>query len=187
MQRLLDTFETKDKGLEDFDAEIYRLPFGSTFGMTLACVTQGVAEGALQEYTEQMKVKADAYLGNAYAADPLIAQRVATADAIIRGNRLRFMDIFHQYDSYLARGEPIPVELRARGKLDLQYLAKTNVEAVNLIFKAAGGSANRKENHLQRYFRDIQIATNHAFLNFDKGSVNYGGILLGAENADIAI
>ena len=187
VQRLLETYEMKDKGHEDFPADVFKLPFGVVFGMTLASVTQGIAEGALEEYRAQMKVKADAYLGNAYSSDPLILQRVATADAMVRGNRLRYEEIFRQFDKYLESGEAIPVELRARSKFDVQYLAKSNVEAVNLVFKSAGGSANRNENPLQRYFRDIEIATNHAFLNYDKGSVNYGSMLLGGENTDLAV
>ena len=186
-QPLLETFMMADRGLEEFTGDIFKLPFGVVFGSTLACITQGIAEGALEEFEAQMKVKADAYLGTAYCSDPLILQRIATADAMIRGNRLRFNEVFRQLEGYVERREPIPTELRVQCKFDVQYLAKTNVEAVNLIFKSAGGSANRSENPLQRSFRDIQIATNHAYLNYDKGSVNYGGVLLGGETAYIAV
>ena len=186
-QPMQETFMMSDRGLQEFTSDIYKLPFGVVFGSTLASVTQGIAEAALEDFESQMKVKADAYQGTAYSSDPLVLQRISTADAMIRGNRLRFNEIFRQLTGYVERGEAIPTDLRVQCKFDLQYLAKTNVEAVTLIFKSAGGSANRNENPLQRHFRDIQIATNHAFLNYDKGSVNYGGVLLGGETTDIAI
>ena len=187
IQNALQTFMMADKGLEDFQADCFKMPFGVVFATTLAVVTQGIAEGALEEFKEQMKVKADAYMGQAYSSDPLILQRIATADAMIRGNRLRVKEVYRQLDEYVESGEEIPIELRVRCKFDVQFLAKQNVEAVNLIFKSAGGSANRNENPLQRYFRDIEIATNHAFLNYDKGSVNYGRILLGGETQDFVL
>ena len=186
-QPLLETFMMTDRGLREFTAPVYKLPFGVVFATTLAVITQGIAEGALEEFKAQMKVKTGAYEGNKYSADPFILQRIATADAMVRGNRLRLADIYSQLDECIARGDAVPTMLRARCKFDVQFLAKQNVEAVNLVFKSAGGSANRRENPLQRYFRDIEIATNHAFLNYDKGSVNYGGMLLGSETTDFVI
>ena len=45
---------------------------------------------------------------------------------------------------------------------------------VQRMMKVGGGSAMRLDHPLQRYFRDIHAATNHAFLNADRGAMSMG-------------
>jgi len=56
-----------------------------------------------------------------------------------------------------------------------------------MLFKISGGRGAMLSHPIQRYFRDVHTASNHAFLNADKGSVNMGGLLMGAEPKDIAV
>lgn len=185
--KFIDSFLQMDPGTKTFTAPSYRYPFGIVFVHCLASVTLGMAEGAREAFIEQMKVRLGAYDYSKASEDPFVRQRLAHADSLIRSQRALFAANWAEMDAFVERGEPLPIELRARIKFDAQNLARSAMQAIDLLFKAAGGRGIRDDNPLQRFFRDVQAATNHAFLNAEKGAVNAGGVLLGAPTADYSI
>lgn len=181
------SFMGVDPGRVTFTAPAYRYPFGVVFAYCLAVVTLGMAEGARDAFVEQMQVRLGAYDKARATDDPAIRTRLAQADAIIRAQRALFASNFQELDRYVDADEAIPLEVRVRHKWDAQNLSRQSMQAIELLFKASGGRGIRRENPLQRYFRDVQAASNHAFLNADKGALNAGGVLLGAANSDFAL
>ena len=119
--------------------------------------------------------------------DPFVRQRIAEADAIIRGLRQRLESVFAALDACIEAGAAPPIELRVQAKWDAQHLTKEAARAIELLFKASGARGIRLSNPLQRYFRDVHAASNHAFLNADKGSLNAGGVLMGAMTSDFSV
>ena len=117
----------------------------------------------------------------------MVRQRVALADTMIRSQRALLAANFAELERHVTAGEPIPLDLRVRCKWDAQHMSRVAMEAIELLFKASGGRGIRRENPLQRFFRDVQAASNHAYLNADKGALNAGGVLLGAANGDFAL
>lgn len=185
--RFIDSFMGTDPGRETFTAPTYRYPFGIVFAYTLAVVTLGMAEGARASFIAQMQVRLGAYDGAKASDDPFVRQRVAQADAMIRSQRALLDANFAELDRYVQAGQPIPLEVRVRCKWEAQHLSRVAMQAIELLFKAGGGRGIRQENPLQRFFRDVQAASNHAYLNADKGALNAGGVLLGAANGDFAL
>ena len=51
----------------------------------------------------------------------------------------------------------------------------------------SGGRGIRLSNPLQRFFRDVHAASNHAFLSAEKGALNMGGVALGLDTADFTL
>jgi 3-hydroxy-9,10-secoandrosta-1,3,5(10)-triene-9,17-dione monooxygenase len=185
--KAIDSYLQQDPGLRTFTAATFRYPLGVVFTFALASPLLGMAKGALATYRSQMLSKSGAFDGAKAIEDPYNRQRVAEAEAAIRGCEMRLQAVFRGLGEYVERGEKVPLELRVSGKWDAQVNAKASIEAVTRLFKAAGGSAIRLSNPMQRYFRDAHAASNHAFLNSDKGSFNFGGILFGADNADYLV
>ena len=185
--KVADSYRQQDIGLATFTAPIYRYPMGVVFTFALTSPLLGMARGALETYRAQMVSKVGVFDGASALADPHNRQRVADADAAIRGSELRLKEVFRGLREHIDRGEPVPLASRVSGKWDAQVIAKASVESVTHLFKAAGASAIRSSNPMQRYFRDAHAASNHAFLNTDKGSFNSGGVLLGAENLDFIV
>jgi 3-hydroxy-9,10-secoandrosta-1,3,5(10)-triene-9,17-dione monooxygenase len=176
-----------DPGRTAFTSRNYRYPFGTVFAFCLASVTQGIAEGALETFQSQMARRRNAYDGAKAMGDPFVRERLANAATNIANNRRRIERVFSEMDHFIDNGVTIPLEQRTEYKWEAQRVARDNADAVTLLFKASGGSAIRLDNPMQRFFRDIQAATNHAFLNADKGCLNRGGILLGLPNTDFVI
>lgn len=172
--RYADSFMGTDPGLVRFTNPTYRYPFGVIFAYCLAAGTIGMAEGAIEEFRAQMAERLGAYDGAKAAEDPFVQHRLAEADALVRGVVQRLEANFAEMDRHIDAGEPIPLGVRVRNKWDAQVIAKQAMEAVDLLFKASGGRGIREENPMQRFFRDVHAASNHAFLNADKGSLNAG-------------
>ncbi|MBI1684117.1 acyl-CoA dehydrogenase family protein [Caulobacter hibisci] len=185
--KFLDSFMMQDVGLETFTSPNYRYPFGVIFAYCLSVVTLGMADGALEEFRAQMRERVGAYDGAKALEDPFVRQRLAEAEALIRGAHASLEAAFAEMDALLAAGAPLPVELRVQNKWNAQHTAKTAMQAIELLFKATGGRGIREENPMQRYFRDVHAASNHAYLNADKGAINAGGVLMGAQTMDFAL
>ncbi|NKB99979.1 MAG: flavin-dependent monooxygenase [Pseudomonadales bacterium] len=179
------SFLMQDPGRAHFTAPCYRYPFGVVFGYCLTSVTQGIAEGALEVAEDIMRKKLHAYDGSKVSEDPFVLQRLANAKHRIELNRRAIVDAFGQMDAELADTGTLSIELRAELKWRVQRVAHDNAASVTDLMKAGGGSAMRLDNPLQRYFRDIHTATNHAFLNADKGAMSMGSVQLSGGDAVI--
>jgi 3-hydroxy-9,10-secoandrosta-1,3,5(10)-triene-9,17-dione monooxygenase len=185
--QFMHSFAMTDPGRTAFTSRNYKYPFGVIFAYSLSIVALGMADGALEAFREDMKVRLGAYDGARAMEDPFVRQRLAEAEAIIRGLHMRLEGNFAELDALIDSGAPIPVELRARNKWDAQWIAKESQKAVELLFKASGARGIKIESPMQRFFRDVHAASNHAFLNPDKGSLNAGLVMLGGQTVDIAL
>ncbi|MDR3507446.1 MAG: acyl-CoA dehydrogenase family protein [Caulobacteraceae bacterium] len=181
------SFLMMDPGRAVFTSRNYKYPFGVIFAYSLSIVTIGMADGALETFREDMKVRLSAYDGAKAMDDPFIRQRLAEAGAIIRGLHSRLEANFAELDALIDADQPIPVELRVQNKWDAQWIAKEAQKAVELLFKASGARGLKLESPMQRYFRDVHAASNHAFLNADKGALNAGLVQLGGGTTDFTL
>lgn len=181
------SFMMADPGRAEFTSRNYKYPFGVIFAYSLAVITLGIADGALEAFRQDMKVRLGAYDGAKAMEDPFVRHRLAEAEAIIRGLHCRLEANFAEMDALIDADQPIPLDVRVRNKWDAQWLAKEAMKAVELLFKASGARGIRLESPMQRYFRDVHAISNHAFLNADKGSLNAGLVGLGGMTADFTL
>ncbi|MCZ6617593.1 MAG: acyl-CoA dehydrogenase family protein [Gammaproteobacteria bacterium] len=156
-----------------FNSPIYDLPFANVFALCLCAVTQGIAEAALESYTVYLRRRHHAYDGVAMVADPFQQRRLSEVTASVNANRLRFHSVFRRLESCLENDVTVPVAVQIGEKWETQVLAHSNADLVTTLMSASGGGAQRLENPMQRYFRDIHAAVAHAFLNLDRGSLEF--------------
>lgn len=185
--QFMQSFLMTDPGRAAHTHRNYKYPFGVIFAYGLSVVALGCADGALEAFRADMKVRLGAYDGAKAIEDPFVRQRLAEAEAAIRGLHARLEANFAEMDAYIDRGEPMPLDLRVRNKWDAQYIAKEAQKAVELLFKASGARGIKLDSPMQRYFRDVHAISNHAFLNADKGALNAGFVELGGMTADFTL
>lgn len=181
------SFAMSDPGRATFTSRNYKYPFGVVFAYSLSVVTVGMAEGALAAFREDMKVRLGAYDGARAMEEPFVRHRLAEAEAIIRGLRARLDANFAEMDAIIDTGAPFPLDVRVKNKWDAQWIAKEAIKAVELLFKASGARGIKLDSPMQRFFRDVHAASNHAFLNPDKGSLNAGLVQLGGMTTDFTL
>jgi alkylation response protein AidB-like acyl-CoA dehydrogenase len=79
------------------------------------------------------------------------------------------------------RGAPLR---RAQAKLHASMIADLCLDSVNQMARGVGGDGFRDGEPFQRYFRDLNVVTRHAFLDTETAGESYGKLLLGLTPQD---
>jgi hypothetical protein len=75
----------------------------------------------------------------------------------------------------------MPMEVRARIRMDCSYAVRLLLEAVDKLFLNGGASGLSLKGSLQRAARDLHAINMHALLLFDTSAEIFGRVLLGKE------
>ena len=161
-----------------FASPIYDLPFGNVFALCLCAVTQGIAEAALENYTDYLRRRLHKYDGQAMVNDPFQQRRLSEVTAEVHANRQRFHHVFRCLEVALESAVTVPVGVQVQQTWETQVIAHHNADLVTTLMRASGGGAQRSSHPMQRYFRDINAAVAHAFLNVDRGSLQFAHMKL---------
>ena len=84
-------------------------------------------------------------------------------------------------DRYAQAGEHPDLTARARARMDTALTAKYCRDAVELLVQAHGTSSLADYNRLQRFWRDVHVASHHAITEWQVNLEVYGKALLGVE------
>jgi alkylation response protein AidB-like acyl-CoA dehydrogenase len=164
---------------------LYRQSFLSVVPVTLIAPVLGMAEGALADFVDMVRVRTTRGAvagGNRRMAEfATIQSRVAEATGCIDAARLMlFRDIAETFATAV-RSEPTPLDMRLRNRLTHTFSTRLLVQAVDALFLASGGQGIFLEKPLQRAWRDAHAAASHISLNWDAVSTMYGQYTLGLE------
>lgn len=174
-----DVLEAKSPGLKANPQALFRFPLYAAGGYVLLSTLYGAAQGALEQFTTKARQTAARSSGQGISGHITLQQRVGKAAALLDTVELtvrrrledttRMMEVDGQMDPAYA----------AKVRRDASYCAILCVEAIDLIFAAAGGSALYSSNPLQRAWRDIHAGAANFTLQWDVVGPAYGRILLG--------
>lgn len=159
-------FVPKDMAIRFFNAEprypypIFHLP-PTYFGYNHVGVMNGIARSALEGLKALARTKTSAMAATSLRDEPQAQYAVAKAEAMIEANRLTVKEAFRALWAKVAAGEPVPLEMRARLRRAVAYAAENAVEAVQLCYRAAGGTAVYISAPFERALRDVNTAATH--------------------------
>jgi len=164
---------------------LWRQSFLAVLPITIVAPVIGMAQGALDDFLDMAKIRATRGAvtgGNRRMAELTTVQlRVAEASAAIDAARLLMARDLRDAWDVTVRNEPISVDVRLRNRRDQAYCVKLAVQAVDLLFLAAGGHGLYLDHPIQRAWRDAHAAAAHISLNWDSAGSMYGQHLLGLE------
>lgn len=160
-------------------AALYRLPVFDMFPYVVAGAALGIAQGAIEVFTDDIRHRITAYsttLLADYATTQArlghAASAISAAERILIGNCREVMA--------LAAGKQLPArEHKIRLRRDGAYAAHLCTEGVDLLFGAGGGEFLYNQQVIQRCFRDIHAANSHYALAWDIATTMAGKSLLG--------
>ncbi|MFE8916377.1 acyl-CoA dehydrogenase family protein [Streptomyces globisporus] len=140
---------------------LYKLPFWAMFPLGITSAVVGIAEGALRAHLDYQRERVTA-MGTRIKDDPYVLSAIAEASAEIGASRTQLLDgICRLYDKAEA-GKPITFEDRAVVRRNQTRCAWRAVSAVDQIFARSGGNAVRRNNVMQRFWRDAHVGLQHA-------------------------
>ena len=160
-------------------APCYKPHFTLMFFGGVASAINGMAQGAVDIFTEQMSVRRNTISGAVTSASPYVKDRLANAVAKVRSSRMRLLAVLGAAMEYAQRGEPVPLDEHVPALLDIARVGRECEEAVLLLYKATAARGIYLNNPLQRVLRDVLAGANHATQNADDLAGHLGGYLLG--------
>jgi alkylation response protein AidB-like acyl-CoA dehydrogenase len=142
-----------------------------------AAYALGVARRALDEAATIAKSR-QRPPGPVLSDQPVFQDGYAHAEAKLLAARSFLLDSLDSaYDTVMA-GEPYGLRERALVRLATSHATEVAFDVVSFAYHAAGTTALRNPSALQRCFRDINAATQHAFVD-PSVWLNAAKILLG--------
>ena len=140
---------------------LYRLPFTLVLGSGLGPLVLGMARGAVDCFTELMASKIDRRGGGRLADRLTVQERLAQAEAAIRSARAFLYETARDARETVRGGAPLTDRQVTMYRLANMNATASGAHAVDLVYKAAGTSGIYTENPLERFFRDVHVATQH--------------------------
>jgi alkylation response protein AidB-like acyl-CoA dehydrogenase len=136
--------------------------FAAYAGPRVTAVALGIARDAIDTFTALARTKTPAL-----ATSPLVTQhttheRVGRAEALLRAARAFLYETVRALPYSPTYSEALSDDLRADVRLASAHAAQSAAEAVDLMFNAAGTTASYTSSRLERCFRDVHVATQHA-------------------------
>jgi 3-hydroxy-9,10-secoandrosta-1,3,5(10)-triene-9,17-dione monooxygenase len=158
---------------------LYQLPAISLFAFCIAGVSLGIAQGAIEYFTETMRTRTSYYTGRNLADFVTVQVHLAEAAAITDAARAVLLGDCDEATRIVGEGQIPSLDQRARYRRDGAYAATLCTKAVDVLFTATGGGAIYARNPMQRAFRDVHAANAHYVLNWDINGAMYGRVALG--------
>jgi alkylation response protein AidB-like acyl-CoA dehydrogenase len=140
---------------------LYRLPVILTLCSALGPLALGIARGAIDCFAELMATKVDSVTGTAVRERPTVQERMAKAEAAVRSARAFLYEMVHEVWGTVEQGAALTEQQLALFSLANMHAVAAGAQAVDLVYHAAGTSAIFTTNLLERFFRDIHVATQH--------------------------
>ena len=142
----------------------------------------GTARAALDEFKRSVKGKRILYTSN-HIADEWIPTQIALAHAAsqIHAADLVLYRAADDIDAYARANADMPLEMRARIRMDCAFAVRLLMEAVDRLMLQGGASALSLKGGLQRAARDLRATNMHGLLLFETNAEIYGRVLFGKD------
>jgi alkylation response protein AidB-like acyl-CoA dehydrogenase len=160
------------------DAPLYRMPLYALLDSAMATVLLGIARAAIDAFVVLASAKTSHGSTTVAANRPVVQADVGRAEAAVQAARAwLFASVAEAWDAAEA-GRELPARQRALMRLARANALTAAVQAVDLIYAAAGSASVYSTGVIDRCFRDIHAAGQHMALH----PANYevcGAVLLG--------
>jgi len=164
------------------DGSLYKAPLAPPLAIALCGPVVGIAEGAVRDFIGYVPGRTNPHLRGAAQIDsPLTHQTVAEAKARVDAARMLLHRAADDIHEAAERGGEMPVDIRARIRMDSAYAVRLCMEAGEAMFLASGGSGLAESNPVQRAWRDLHAINQHALLQLPTNAEIYGRTILGLE------
>jgi indole-3-acetate monooxygenase len=139
----------------------YRIPPPSRVGPGLGAMALGIARTAIETLVEIAVEKTPDRATQALRENHIAQVRVSQAESLVRSARLFLFDSLERLWSIVTTTGEAPMEARAHVRLAVSHAVSSAVQAVDLLYVAAGASALYTSCPLERAFRDVHAIMQH--------------------------
>jgi alkylation response protein AidB-like acyl-CoA dehydrogenase len=130
--------------------------------VTHAAHALGIARAAIDAVVDLAERKTPTRSTSVLRELPQMQTNLAQAEGLVQAARAFMWQVTAEVWAVLCRGEPVTLRHRALLRLGMTHAVQSAAQAVDLMWAAAGASPVYTRSPLERCFRDIHVATQHA-------------------------
>jgi len=160
-------------------AALYRLPVFDMFPYVVAATSLGIAQGAVDQFSEDTRHRVTSYSTTLLADHAMTQARLGEAAAAVDAAELILLSNCARAMGAAEEGRVPGADEKIRLRRDGAYAARLCTRAVDLLFEAGGGESLYEEKPMQRAFRDVHAAQAHYALAWDVAASSAGKCMLG--------
>jgi indole-3-acetate monooxygenase len=158
---------------------LYSIPMTSTFVSCLAIVALGIARAAIESLIEIGAGKQTSGSSTVLRDKALAQADLARAEGLVGAARAYlFSELGAMWEDAVA-GRTISLRARAQVRLAACHATQSAIQAVDLMYQAAGGAALFQGSRLERCFRDVHVAGQHIAVSMQANVEPVGRVLFG--------
>ena len=149
-----------------FQGHLYRFPAaGANIACLLAPVTLAVARNAIDELKAIAGKKTALGSMVPIRERGVVQRKLGRAEALVQSGRAYLHDTLSTCWDRVKAGEEMTLEQKASLLLAATHTNQCCLEAVDLMYTAAGTNGIYTRNKLAHYFSDAQVLRQHGFMN----------------------
>jgi alkylation response protein AidB-like acyl-CoA dehydrogenase len=149
-----------------YTGTLYRYPTaGANIACLLAPVTLAVARNAISELKTLAEKKTPLGSMVTIRERGVVQRKLGRAEALVQSSRAFLHDTITKCWDRVTAGEIISLEEKAGLLLAATHANQSCVEAIELVYTAAGTSGIYMKNKLAHYLTDAQVLRQHGFMN----------------------
>jgi indole-3-acetate monooxygenase len=164
----VDNLAVAEEYIEPFNFDVptetgplYRFPLMGNMALAKTAVALGIARRALESFTELARTKVSTHQTNLLRERAVVQRDLARAEACVRSAHCFMEAVIDDVWKVVAAGREVAIEQRATLRLAAVDGVQRAVEAVDLVFNAAGATSIHTSSPLERCFRDIHVVPAH--------------------------
>lgn len=159
---------------------LYAFPVFGLLAAGIAAVSLGIARASITELVALAGGKTPEGHRKPLAQRTRTQEDVADAEATLRSARAFFYESIEAAWGEAKQGNPLSLKSRRDLRLSSTFAARSSVKVVDLMYNLGGGTSVYRTSPLQRYFRDVHVASQHMMIATPTMET-VGRVLLGLE------
>jgi alkylation response protein AidB-like acyl-CoA dehydrogenase len=159
---------------------LYAFPVFGLLASGIAAVALGIARRAIEELVRLASGKTPQGSRRTLAERGVVQAQVAEAEALVRAGRAFLDDAIGRAWRAAETTGALAATERAQLRLAATHATTSAARATDLMYNAGGGTSVYATSPLQRCFRDVHVATQHAMVGASTWELT-GRLLLGLE------
>jgi alkylation response protein AidB-like acyl-CoA dehydrogenase len=149
-----------------YKSPLYKFPaIGASIASLIAPVALAVARNAIQELKALAEKKVPFGSAVSIRERGSVQKKLGMSEAFVQSSRAYLFQTITECWNKTMAGERLTLEERAELLLAVTHTNQTCVQAVDLMYSAAGSSGIYTRNKLAHYFTDAQVIRQHGFSN----------------------
>jgi 3-hydroxy-9,10-secoandrosta-1,3,5(10)-triene-9,17-dione monooxygenase len=157
-------------------------PVLSLLAITTVAPVLGMAEAVLSQVKDSLDKRMAAASGTGSVDFRVVQLGYAEAVSLLDLARLSAERAIRDVERGIQTAKPLDLYIRARIRVDVATAARYARDAVDRALSLNGSRSFANDNPLQRFWRDLEIATRHVLMSQDRSRDLYAQVLFGARD-----